>query len=67
MKTVSDMRPYYEKLVKEFIVNLFHDCNIKGSQKYKKVYVRGKCVKFSNIEPMNTKEALTDEFFVNAM
>ncbi|XP_050888628.1 uncharacterized protein LOC127093769 [Lathyrus oleraceus] len=47
IKIVSDIRLCYENIIKEFIVNLSPDCNIEGSQKYKKVYVRGKCVKFS--------------------
>lgn len=45
MKIVSDIRPCYEKLVKEFILNLSSDSNVEGSQEYLKVYIRGKCVK----------------------
>lgn len=29
-------------------MNLSPDCNVEGSQEYIKVYVRGKCVKFSH-------------------
>lgn len=47
MKTITDIGLFYEKLVKKFIVYISPDCNIEGSQKYMKVYVRGKCVKFS--------------------
>lgn len=41
------LEPCYENMVKEFIVNLSPEWNIKGSQEYMKVCVRGKCVKFS--------------------
>ena len=47
MKIVSNIGPFYEKLVKEFLVNLTLDCNVERSQKYMKVYIRGKCLKFS--------------------
>ena len=30
MKTVSDVGPCYEKLVKEFIVNISDECNVGG-------------------------------------
>lgn len=46
MKIVSDIRPYYEILVKDFIMNLSPNYSIKGSQEYMNVFVRGKCVKF---------------------
>lgn len=47
MKSVTDIGPCYEKLVKEFIVNISPNFNVEGNQEYMKVYVRGKCVKFS--------------------
>ncbi|XP_057452374.1 uncharacterized protein LOC130744199 [Lotus japonicus] len=46
-KTVMDIGKCYEKLVKEFLVNLTDDVGIPGSVEFRKVYVRGKCVTFS--------------------
>ncbi|KAK2368095.1 hypothetical protein QL285_081323 [Trifolium repens] len=46
MKTVKDLGNCYEKLVKEFIVNITTDCS-EGSEELRKVRVRGKDVKFS--------------------
>ena len=47
MKTVINLGSCYEKLVKEFIVNIPEDCNDESSADFRKVYVRGKCVTFS--------------------
>ncbi|KAK2372379.1 hypothetical protein QL285_073517 [Trifolium repens] len=47
MKTVSGIGRCYEKLVKEFIVNIGEDCDNKLSKEYHQVFVRGKCVQFS--------------------
>ncbi|WJX24287.1 hypothetical protein P8452_13412 [Trifolium repens] len=47
MKTVSGIGKCYEKLVKEFIVNIAEDCDNHHSKEYHKVFVRGKCVEFS--------------------
>ncbi|XP_050884377.1 uncharacterized protein LOC127087526 [Lathyrus oleraceus] len=47
MKTVTKFSKCYEKLVKEFIVNLSEECADGKSKEFKKVYVRGKCVHFS--------------------
>ncbi|KAK2449483.1 hypothetical protein QL285_008676 [Trifolium repens] len=47
MKTVSGFGRCYEKLVKEFIVNIGEDCDNKLSKEYHQVFVRGKCVQFS--------------------
>lgn len=47
MKIVSDIGPCYKKIFKEFIVNISNECNIKGRKEFRKVYVRGCCVKFS--------------------
>lgn len=46
MKTVTNVGPCYETLVKEFIMNITGECNIKGNKEYRKVHVRGKCVNF---------------------
>lgn len=46
-KSVTNIGPCYEKLVKEFIVNIIIECNFEESKEYRKVYVRAKCVKFS--------------------
>ncbi|XP_058726094.1 uncharacterized protein LOC131597410 [Vicia villosa] len=37
----------YERMVKEFVVNILVDCTVPGSQNFRKVYVRGKRVNFS--------------------
>ncbi|KAK2352930.1 hypothetical protein QL285_090623 [Trifolium repens] len=47
MKTVSGIGDCYEKLVKEFLVNIPEDCDNPLSKEHHKVYVRGKCVHFS--------------------
>ncbi|KAK2450698.1 hypothetical protein QL285_009807 [Trifolium repens] len=47
MQTVSGFGKCYEKLVKEFIVNIGEDCDNRLSKEYHKVFVRGKCVEFS--------------------
>ncbi|KAK2387053.1 hypothetical protein QL285_060878 [Trifolium repens] len=47
IQTISGIGKCYEKLVKEFIVNIAEDCNSPLSKEYHKVFVRGKCVEFS--------------------
>ncbi|KAK2402173.1 hypothetical protein QL285_051715 [Trifolium repens] len=47
MKTVSGLGKCYEKLVKEFIVNIGEDCDNRLSKEFHQVFVRGKCVDFS--------------------
>ncbi|KAK2424095.1 hypothetical protein QL285_034493 [Trifolium repens] len=47
MKTVSGLGSCYEKLVKEFIVNIGKDCGNRLSKEFHQVFVRGKCVQFS--------------------
>ncbi|KAK2372233.1 hypothetical protein QL285_073392 [Trifolium repens] len=47
MKTVCGIGRCYEKLVKEFIVNIGEDCDNKLNKEYHQVFVRGKCVQFS--------------------
>jgi hypothetical protein len=47
MKTVSGLDKCYEKLVKEFLVNISADCDNPLSKGYKKVFVRGKKITFS--------------------
>lgn len=46
MKIVSYIGPCFDKLVKEFIINISNECKVEGSKEYMKVYVRGCCVKF---------------------
>jgi hypothetical protein len=48
MKTVSGLGSCYEKLFKEFIVNIAEDCDNPLSKEYHQVFVRGKCVEFSH-------------------
>lgn len=47
MKTVCNLGDLYEKLVKEFLVNISNDCENPISREYQKVFVRGECVNFS--------------------
>ncbi|MCH84680.1 envelope-like protein [Trifolium medium] len=47
MKTVCGLGVCYEKLVKEFLVNIPEDCDDPMSEDYIKVFVRGNCVEFS--------------------
>jgi hypothetical protein len=47
MKTVVALPQCYEGLVKEFIVNIPEDIYEKSSREFCKVFVRGKCVRFS--------------------
>jgi hypothetical protein len=47
MKTVCNLGDCYEKLVKEFLVNIPDDCDDPLSSEYQKVFVRGECVNFS--------------------
>ncbi|KAK2409485.1 hypothetical protein QL285_044906 [Trifolium repens] len=47
MKTMCGLGKCYEKLVKEFIVNIGEDCDNRLSKEFHRVFVRGKCVEFS--------------------
>ncbi|KAH1253795.1 hypothetical protein GmHk_04G010370 [Glycine max] len=47
LKTVSKLGDCYEGLVREFIVNIPSDISNRKSDDYQRVFVRGKCVKFS--------------------
>jgi hypothetical protein len=47
MKTVCNLGDCYEKLVKEFLVNIPEECDNPLSREFQKVYVRGECVNFS--------------------
>ncbi|XP_058784028.1 uncharacterized protein LOC131658790 [Vicia villosa] len=47
LKTVCNLPKCYEKLVKEFVVNLSEDYGNSRIVDYRKVFVRGKCVSFS--------------------
>ncbi|XP_045791567.1 eukaryotic translation initiation factor 5B-like [Trifolium pratense] len=47
LKTVADISPCYELLVKEFLVNIPQECDNPLSKDYQKVFVRGKCIDFS--------------------
>jgi hypothetical protein len=46
-KTMCGLGDCYEKLVKEFLVNLSSECDNKLSPEFRKVFVRGHCVNFS--------------------
>ncbi|XP_058784420.1 uncharacterized protein LOC131659224 [Vicia villosa] len=48
LKTVCNLPKCYEKLVKEFVVNLSKDCGNSKSVDFRKVFLRGKCVSFSS-------------------
>ncbi|XP_058740845.1 uncharacterized protein LOC131613168 [Vicia villosa] len=60
LKTVCNLPKCYEKLVKEFVVNLSEDCGNSRSVDFRKVFVRGKCVSFSS-SAMNKFLERTDE------
>jgi small nuclear ribonucleoprotein (snRNP)-like protein len=47
LKIVCNYGDCYEKLVKEFLVNILGDCDNPLRNEYQKVFVRGECVKFS--------------------
>ncbi|CAJ2667952.1 unnamed protein product [Trifolium pratense] len=47
MKTVCGLDKCYDRLVKEFFINVADNCNDPASPEYRQVFVRGKCVKFS--------------------
>jgi len=47
LKTVKGMGNFYERIVKEFLVNISSSRDDNISKKFKKVYVCGKCVEFS--------------------
>jgi len=47
LKIVKGLGNCYEKLVKEFLVNISSSCDDNLSKEFRKVYVCGKCVKFS--------------------
>ncbi|KAL5172479.1 hypothetical protein HKD37_16G045227 [Glycine soja] len=47
LKTVSKLGDCYESLVREFIVNIPSDITNRKSDEYQRVFVRGKCVRFS--------------------
>ncbi|XP_058784376.1 uncharacterized protein LOC131659167 [Vicia villosa] len=48
IKTLSDFGKCYEVLVKEFVMNIPVDCDVPGSQNFRKACVRGKLVHFSH-------------------
>ncbi|KAK2368216.1 hypothetical protein QL285_081425 [Trifolium repens] len=47
IKTVCGLGKCYEKLVKEFVVNIGEDCDNRLSKEFHQVFVRGKCDNFS--------------------
>ncbi|MCH81159.1 envelope-like protein [Trifolium medium] len=47
MKTVTRLGKCYEKLAREFLVNIGEDCDDPESLEFRKIFVRGKCVNFS--------------------
>ncbi|PNY13323.1 envelope-like protein [Trifolium pratense] len=47
VKTVKDLGSCYEKLVKEFFINIGEDCYDPENPEYRKVCVRGRCTEFS--------------------
>ncbi|MCH88394.1 envelope-like protein, partial [Trifolium medium] len=47
IKTVKDLGNCYEKLVKEFLINIGEDCNDPENPEFGKVFVRGRCTNFS--------------------
>ncbi|CAJ2665174.1 unnamed protein product [Trifolium pratense] len=49
LNTVSKLGNCFDKLTREFLVNIPADCDNPLSPEYLKVYVRGKCVDFSPV------------------
>ena len=47
LMTICNLGDCYEKLVKEFLVNISDDCDNPLRKEYQKVFVRGECVNFS--------------------
>ncbi|KAH1193289.1 hypothetical protein GmHk_19G054366 [Glycine max] len=47
LKTVTKLGDCYEGLVREFIVNIPSDISNRKNDDYQRVFVRGKCVRFS--------------------
>ncbi|KAL5162274.1 hypothetical protein HKD37_07G019412 [Glycine soja] len=47
LKTVTKLGDCYESLVREFIVNIPSDITNRKGDEYQRVFVRGKCVRFS--------------------
>ncbi|XP_057432382.1 uncharacterized protein LOC130725146 [Lotus japonicus] len=47
LKTVTEIGGCYDKLVREFIVNITTNCTVSGHPDFRKVFVRGRCVHFS--------------------
>jgi hypothetical protein len=47
IKTVVSLPQHYEGLVKEFVVNIPEDISERSSREFCKVFVRGRCVRFS--------------------
>ncbi|KAH1188298.1 hypothetical protein GmHk_U059752 [Glycine max] len=47
LKTVTKLGDCHESLVREFIVNIPSDITNRKSDEYQRVFVRGKCVRFS--------------------
>ncbi|XP_058784654.1 uncharacterized protein LOC131659486 [Vicia villosa] len=60
LKTVCKLPKCYEKLVKEFVVNLSEECGNSRSVDFRKMFMRGKCVSFSPFVINNFLER-TDE------
>lgn len=48
IELIKVVGPFYEKFVKEFIVNISAECNDEGYKKYRKAYDRGKSMKPSH-------------------
>ncbi|XP_050875920.1 uncharacterized protein LOC127079579 [Lathyrus oleraceus] len=48
MKSVTGFGRCFKMLVKEFIMNISKECDNKSSKKFRKMYVRGRCVDFSS-------------------
>ncbi|CAJ2657923.1 unnamed protein product [Trifolium pratense] len=47
IRTMSDLGDCYDKLVREFVVNVAKNCDDPKNAKYRQVFVRGRCVHFS--------------------
>lgn len=48
LEIVSNLSPYYPKLVKQFVVNIPKDFNNVGSKDFRKLHVQGCCFGLSS-------------------
>jgi len=67
LNIVCNLGDCYEKLVKEFLINILEDCDNLVSKQYQKVFVRGQCVNLcpTIIKFLGIDETLCKEITAN--